>query len=630
MHVSVVHVESDEFGDIAFADATGLNLRPDQVNLVWGQLMRNDPLVASLTRWTRSVQKPRRRGGLLDRDRFMTPGSTFDQIRTARSALDDDVVDGVADLTEALAFKKVGFFCEDEDEENAWNQWAATVNLDGLLRSAWRTYYTDSHVVFAIWWGRKSYKVDGRTRRGNSRRKVFDLAVPLAIDTWDTLKVTPVGDLLFGRERLAYIATMGEAQAFDEILGRQAQLQRSLPRPGPGLPRTLPVRWDDEPSLDDDVVNRLIVGRYHPDNDEARLLMAEGVDPSHLYLLRSDSVFRHTATKGGHERFARPRMKSTFEVLDMKHQQRQKDRVFLLAGINFILVIKQGSDLVPALPEEISHLRANAQVIAQMPVIVGPHTLTVEIISPDQEYVLDKDKWDVLDDRLRARLLRQFGPRPGGSGDESDLATLVGLWLESERHMLNRTFESKVFDLIRARNENELVHPPKLRFYPKRIALAFDAEYASFLLDMRERNEVSRDTVHTEFGLTQADEAAMRTREERDFDDTFKTLATPGAAPAGGGGGNDGGAAGGQGRAGQKQAGRSGGGTSNGGGAAPGSGQGQAPRRLRKLSASAPRRELLAMAKELEVPGRSRMTKAELASAIADELGDDPTEDNDE
>lgn len=627
MHVSVVHVETDEFGEVGVADATGLNLRPDQVRQVWGDLMRNDPLVAALTRWTRSVQKPRRRGGMLDRDRYITPGTTFDQIRTARSALDDDVVDGVGDLTEALAFKRVGFFSPDEDEENAWNQWAATVNLDGLLRSAWRTYYTDSQVVFTIWWGRKTYKIEGVTPRGVARRKELELVVPTAIDTIDTLKITPVGDLLFGRERLAYIATMGEAEAFDEVLNRREALRRSLPRDGSTrfLPRTLPVRWDDEPSLDDEVVERLLVGRYTPDNDEARLLMADGVDPNHLYLMNSDSVFRHTATKGGHERFARPRMKSAFEVLDMKHQLRQKDRVFLLAGINFILVIKQGSDAVPALPEEISHLRANAQVIAQMPVIVGPHTLTVEIVSPDQSAVLERDKWDVLDDRLVARLLRQFGPRKSGEGEQGDLAQLVGLWLESERHMMNRTLEAKVFDVIRRRNDS-LKKAAKLRFYPKRIALAFDQAYASFLLDMRERNEVSRDTVHTEFGLSQADEAAMREREEREYDETFKTLATPGAAPADGGGG----AQNGNGRAGQRSAGRRGGGTNNGGGAAPGSGQGEAPRRMRKLSAAAGRREMLTLAKELEIPGRSRMTKDQLKAAIVEELGDDFQEDTDE
>lgn len=641
--MSVVHVETDEFGDIAAADATGLHLSPGEVRQVWSQMMANDPLVAALTTWTRKVQRPRRRGGLLDRDRYATPGTTFDQIRTARDAMDDDVVEGIADLTEALAFKKVGFFSPDEDEESAWNQWAGTVNLDGLLRQAWRTYFTDSQAVVALWWGRTQYKVTGKTRKGNERRKTFDLAVPTAIDTIDSLKVTPVGDMLFGRERLAYIATIGEAEAFDEILGRRNSIMKRTGRlpSGAPFPRMLPVRWDDEETLDNEVVDRLLVGRYTPDGDEARLLMSEGVDPQNLFLMSNDSVFRHTATKGGHERFARVRMKSTFELLDMKHQLRQKDRVFLLAGINFILVIKQGSDTLPALPEEISHLRANTQVLAQMPVIVGPHTLTVDVVTPDQESVLNRDKWDVLDERIAARLLRQFGPRGGGAGDQTaDLAQLAGLWLESERHMLNRTLEAKIFDLIRKRNE-QLTQRAKLRYYPKRIALAFDSAYASFLLDMRDKNEVSRDTVHTEFGLDQGDEAAMREREERDFDEIFKTLATPGAgmatgtpgAPAGLPGGNPGGGDGGAGggRAAQKQAGRNGGGTSNGGGAAPGSGQGQAPRRLRKLSASSTRTALLAAAKELEIPGRSGMNREQLATAIHAELGiDGPEEDDDE
>lgn len=639
--MSVVHVETDEFGEIEVADATGLHLSAGEVAQVWDQMAGNRALIASLTRWQRKVQQPRRRGGLLDRDRYLVPNNVFDLIRTARSALDDDVVDGVKDLTEALAFKKVAFFSPDEDEENAWNQWAGTVNLDSVLRTAWHTYYTDSQVVFATWWGRKTYRVQGTTARGNERRKSFELVVPTAIDVIDTLKVTPVGDLLFGRERLAYIATMGEAEAFDEILaGRNATMRRTGRFPGGApLPRSLPIRWDDEPSLDNEVVERLLVARYVPDGDEARLLMADGVDPNHLFLMSKDAVFRHTATKAGYERFARPRMKSALEVLDMKHQLRQKDRVFLVAGINFILVIKQGSDQQPALPEEIAHLRANTQLIAQMPVVVGPHTLTVEIVTPDMASVIDRDKWDTIDDRLISRLLRQFGPRKGGDTKSEDLAQLVGLWLENERHMLNRTLERNVFELIAARNPS-LAERAKLRFYPKRIALAFDQAYASFLLDMRERNEVSRDTVHTEFGLSQADEAAMREREEKKYDDTFKTLATPGAGPAGGGpgggapafgapppepsggGGGQGGNAGG--RAAQKQAGRAGG---RAGGAAPGSGQGQAPRRMRKLSASSSRTALLAAAKELEIPGRTAMNRQQLATAIHAEIGDDGDDD---
>lgn len=643
----------DELGDVQIVNETDIPLTAADIAPALASAFQQNPMVAEMVRWNRTVHggEHNRRGGMLQRDRFVTPGDTFEQIRTARAAMDDDVVDGIAELTQGLAFKRVGFYAQDEDEENIWNQWAGTVNLDGLLREAWDTYFTDSQVVFTVWWGNESYKVDGTTDQGNARRRTFDLRVPTSIDVIDTLKVTPVGELLFGRERLAYIASPGEAEQFTAVLDGA---RNTIP-PGSLLPYNAPLRWDNDPELTDDIVLRLIESRYIPNWDERRLLLNEGVDPNWLFLMRENTVFRHTATKPGWKRFPRIRMKSTFELLDMKRQIRQKDRVFLLAGINFILVIKRGSDKFPADDVELAAAHAGVTTLAQLPIIVGPHTLSVEIVAPPMDHTVSHDAWDVLDTRIAARLLRQFGPRAAQRTHEGDLAQLVGHWLESERHMLRRTFEANVFDKIRKVNATNLTGAAKLRFHPNRIALAFDPAYATFLLDLRAARELSRDTLLSAFDMTQEDEAEMLEREAKEFDPIFQTLATPGAAPAtnpnpaiplpneSGGPSHPTSEPGGgtvkvtvtapaapgapaaspaKGPAAQRRAGRQGGGNRAGGGAAPGTGQGKAPRGgVAKADLAAwTKGQLIAEARHLEIVGRGAMDKEQLMVAIADEL----------
>src|SRR3954453_12750526 len=66
----------------------------------------------ALTPWIRDT-RPKRFGGIFDRDRFVSPDTYFGQVRTARKALRDDVVGGAADNTEAMAYSAIGVYCED-------------------------------------------------------------------------------------------------------------------------------------------------------------------------------------------------------------------------------------------------------------------------------------------------------------------------------------------------------------------------------------------------------------------------------------------------------------------------------------------------------------------------------------
>jgi len=555
---------------VSVIDDTGLDISSASV---WQALNGQQPEVAALVRWSINTQAPAqgRHGSLFERDRYITPQSIFDQMRVAKDAAEnDDTVGGVVDSTESLAFTRMSFLAEDEDEEDVWNQIAGDLDLDSRLREMWRELFVCSQFYAITWFGKKTYKVRGDTQKGNAKRRTFDnLTVPLGLSIMDPHKVIPVGGLLFNQDQLAYIGTR-----FEEDMLQAAALN------DPGA---------------DELARQIIVKKYEPDLLERRILGEQGVPVDYLYLLNPDNVWRHTATRSQYERFASVRMKSVFALLDLKEQLRQMDRAHLIGGTNFIILVKKGSDQLPAKPEEIANLQASVRTVARVPVIVGDHRLSVEIITPKTDNTLLAERYNTIDARITARLYQMFMTGNFAAGAKNDdsikLAKVVARGMESRRHLLRRTIERKVIKVTMDKNP-DLKSTPKLRFHPSRIDLTFDAALVQFLIDVRDRGDMSRESYLNEVDIDQADEALLREREKARYDKIFVPTNVPfGMSPGLPG---SGGAAGSpkpvpvtiSGPGGPKTpatdprtAGRNKGGNRNGGGAAPGSGQGQAPRR---------------------------------------------------
>jgi hypothetical protein len=467
-------------------------------------------LIDSLGRWAGTTRGyGSRNGGLFDRDRYVTPNDVFSQMRLAYDAVEtDDVVGGVVDTTESLAFSKVDFHALDPDEQDVYNQIARDIDLDSRLREMWRELFTVSQFYCAIWWHTKTYKV-----RGKNRKRTITLRCPKALSILDPLKIVPVGMPMFGRERLAWIADRDEASRLDD------------------------------PNLDDEIFKRLILGKYNPNQSERRKLIDLNINPDHLYEMNPANVFRHTATRPGYQLFAAIRMKSVFELLDQKHQLRSMDRAHLIGGTNFIVLVTQGSDQWPLKPDEFAHLQASVRTVAQTPVLVGDHRLEVKIVTPALDHTLDAKRYDTIDTRIMQRLFQMFGR--GAGGDRADtsekLVKLVASGMESRRKMIRRSLEQFVLLPMFEAND-ELKTEPRLSYHPKDIALAFDDALAGFLLELRNAREISRFTLLNQFGMSEEFEADMLEREEELFDDIFKTInpnnqgqpggATPTAQPA--------------------------------------------------------------------------------------------------
>jgi hypothetical protein len=263
----------------------------------------------------------------------------------------------------------------------------------------------------------------------------------------------------------------------------------------------------------------------------------------------------------------------------------REDGLFLTEGMvvthntNFIVLIKKGTDKEPAKPAEIGALTEQVKVIGSTPLIVGDHRLNIEIVTPKTDNTLDAKRYQVVDSRISGRLYGMFLAQSGEHDDALKLARVVAKGFESRRHMMRRSFMRNVIIPTYELND-ALKAQPKIEFHPKRIQLDFDPALATYLLDLRDRGDLSRASILSEVDYDEADEALRRRVEKEKYDDVFappapalpapvpgavKAPAKPAPAP---GAPND-----------PKRAGRSQGGNHNGGGSASGRGAGQAPRR---------------------------------------------------
>lgn len=500
----------DVGGEAIVINATDI----DDSEIIQG--LAENPEFRAIQHWTSSMMPPgssdsSRMGGVFQRDRFVTPSNIFEEMQVAIHAAEyDDTVSGVLETTEALAFSKMSIDCDDPDEEDIWQQIMGHMNMDGLLRRMWREQFTVSQFYAVTRWKRKTFKVRGNPIQSGegkrARRKSYNLLVPDAVTILDPLRVVPVGNFAFGEEKLVYIANKSESEDFDEVLAGK--------------------------NTADVIIKNLIVSRYNPSENEKKKIKAiTGINVDNLYLMNEENVWRHTETRPDYQRFATVRMKSVFELLDLKSQLRQMDRAYLIGGTNFIVLVKKGSDAQPAKPSEIQALASQVRTTSRVPVLIGDHRLDIEIITPDQDMTLKPERYNSLDARIAARLYLMFmtgNYAAGAKGDDSiKLARVVARGIESRRHMLRRDLQANILQKVMEKNAGKLSAEPKIQFHPRHVALDFDNNMATFYNDLRAAGNLSRDTLLAEFDINQDEEARKRQREDEEYGDIFAPVAIP-------------------------------------------------------------------------------------------------------
>lgn len=484
-------------------------------------------VAAQMTRWVEQTRAVTNRGSLFDRAAYVPSENIFDQMKMARSAVqNDDIVGGTAEVTEGLAFEGIKWESDESDDADVFNQMATEQDLDAVVRRIWREEFTYGTCTLGFWWDNGTFKVRGKTKKGNQRKASYDVWYPKAITTLDATKVVPVGMMQFGQERLAWHASQLEIEQYVAVL---------------------------DGKLEDELMTRFYAGQYLPsDLDEIQELTSLKVDVQSLILLNDEIIKRHTLTKPDHLRFPDVRLKRVFKMLDLKQQLMEADRVALIGAANYILLVRKGDKDDPAYPEEIANLRENFDVVAKLPVIISDHRLSIDIITPSQDMTLQADKYDVLDNRIAATCLGLFGAvgsRSGNRGDTSlQEARLVARNLENRRHMIRRFLEKHIARAVVTHPKNDGVFKgsePNLTFVPKNISLDADTGMAASIIQLRTMNELSRESTLEYFGFDQAVERMRRILEdEGGADDDFQTM-VPFNSPDNNGQGGKGAASGG-------------------------------------------------------------------------------------
>lgn len=515
-----------------------------------------------------------RQSSVFDRDAYVPPDNIFEQMQMARKAVrNDDVVGGLADATEALSLRKSRWEASNLEDADIFNQWAAEVDLDNFIRVAWRELFTYSQYVAARWWGFRDYtvrgygppkmnKIDGPPnpdgtpgnprweperdeetgliKKGQKRKKQYKgVYVPTGLTVLDSTRVVPMGSLLFGMETLVWTANKGEMAVWNKIA--EGKISRQA----------------------DPIISNFFLGVYTPNEEERAMLLKLGLkDQSLKDLLVMNPAFtwRHTLTRPHYEPWADLRLKRTFRYLDMKQQLLAADRVALIGNANYILLVRKGEKDAPASQEELDNLNENFAYVARLPVVIGDHTLQIDIISPKMEFTLKGERYDVLDTHIRDTVLTSLAGEAGGSDrarSDALKARTIALGLTNRRHGIKRDFEAKLARAIVEHpfNEGKFEGEPNLVFSPRNITLERDEQALQALIAISARGDVSRQTTLEEaLDLDQETEAQRREQEQLWFDPIFKT-ATPfngnsdpqngNANPAAGGPGNSGGTEGG-------------------------------------------------------------------------------------
>lgn len=466
---------------------------------------------------------------MFDRGTYAPPDNPYDEMRTARKAVGtDDIVGGVAETTESFAFQGVKFESDNADDADVFNQIAASLDLDSVIRRMWRDEFTYSQTVVAAVWGWHNYTVRGRNplpkkkeidefgnehwvidefddqgkrKKGVKRKKTYRVWAPTFLKTLDPTKVVPLDNGPLGEERLAW-------QATDYEIGYHNDVREGL--------------------VSDPLYSTFFEGKYTPGFDEANDLRSLGVDPDKLLLMNPRHVFRHTTTKPDYMRFPDIRLKTCFRLLDMKNQLLQADRASLVGAANYILLVRKGTADEPATSEEIANLKKNYSFIARMPVIISDHRLTIDIICPTLDLTLQQDRYDVIDTRLMARLLGTLSLGSRGQRNETNITIsyAVARNMENRRHMLRRSIEHYIVqEIIKSPRNKELFEDtPSLVFTPSNVSLGYEQTLLQTMMSLRTQREISRETILEFVGLDQPTEA-MRMENEADmYDDIFKTM----------------------------------------------------------------------------------------------------------
>lgn len=446
-------------------------------------------------------------GSMLNRRSFRVPASVLEEICLARSVADtDDDVGSTIGMMVATAFES-GMQNTHEDEVTIalYDEMAAHAHLDYVFGDMYRELLISSSVTTVSLFVRESMQFQPD---GADRQRTREMAAPL-IGILPAEQVYVLDNDLFRRSRLAYRPKTASEERFlieyfspKTPAARKAELRRLDP-----VLTALVTEMVELPA------DKLL---YDADSDEPPVANV-------VFVLNPTMVHRSTLPKGA-AKHPRPLLTRNFALLEAKRLLNIMDFSLLQGGANFLVVAKKGSDQRPAEQLEVDNLHEVVKRASRSGVIIGDHRLSIEIITPKLDELLNPEKRRLVGRKLAMALLRlpeNATESPGQEGMRAEIEMLTRV-IGYDRLLLRRHVENQIYAEVARRNPGDFPKGAANVWFPK-IILQGTQYFTDFVLKLRDRGDISRQSTIEAGGFDYRAEVQQRRREKASGDDRALT-----------------------------------------------------------------------------------------------------------
>jgi hypothetical protein len=451
-------------------------------------------------------------GSLLARSKFRTPANVIDEVVLARDMAerDDDVAACLGAML-AIAFGEgMQNTHEDEMTVSIFDEIARNADLDSVLMELYRELLIASSVTSVSLFTSEQFTF--RPPAGERQRTRPIVAPLIGVLPAELIRVIDsdivnTGTLAYKPPTWQQETWLAEFFSPDTTPARKAEMRRQDP-----------------------VLTRMLIERLQTQDDPGTFMAEESMDANFgqaLYRLNPRMVARTTFAKGA-AKYPRPLLTRNFGLLEAKRLLNLMDYALLQGGSNFLVVAKKGSDLRPAMPEELRNLRDTVRRSSATGVLVGDHRLSIEIITPDLNELLNPAKRRLLGRKIAMALLRlpEIAEAAAGAGQAvlADVEMLSRV-IASDRRLVKRHVENRVY--AEAAKRNDLIRGAASIWFPK-IILQGSQYFTDLVLKLRDRGDIPRKFAVEAGGFNYEAAVQQRKREKAAGDDR---VMTPAAVP---------------------------------------------------------------------------------------------------
>lgn len=436
-------------------------------------------------------------GSMLARTPFRSPSNVIEEIKLARSVVDqDDDIRGTIGAMISTAFSD-GMENQHADEKTLrlFNRIARNMNLDALWAELYREWLIAGQVTTLALYMRQrlSFTPGGTDEKVNAQLSAPKVGILPAED------VRVLTNDIFSDGELAYDPPTQQLKSwldkfFDSSTTAAVKAKMRSEEPVLAALFTKKIRqpWNDTD------------------------MFSSGKD---LYVFNPRMVKRSTMPKGA-AAYPRPLLTANFALLEAKRLLNIMDYALLQGGTNYIVVAKQGSDQLPAQQPEIDNLVDQVRSASRSGVLVGDHRLDIEIITPKLEELLSPAKRKLIGRKLAMALLRipeQVTGDPGSEGAKGELE-FAARSIAFDRRALKRHVEAYVYDDTADRNPGTFTKGAPSVWFP-RIILSGIKDFQAAITSARDRGDIPRKWAVEALGYDYEAGVAQRKRELESGDD---------------------------------------------------------------------------------------------------------------